>query len=93
MAVDVEDASAKQIAENGRELFPFRVIVEPGSQDVLDIIGIGGDDVVGNVDVYGSGRRFLEKMGVPIGDIVEFLRPGTGEEILTDLAFAFSGQD
>lgn len=51
VAVDVEDTSAEEIAEDGGEGFAFRVIVEIGFNHVFYVVWICGDDVVEYVKV------------------------------------------
>ena len=44
VAVDVEDSVAEEVAEEGGELFAFRVVVEVSFEDVAEVEGVGGDD-------------------------------------------------
>lgn len=42
---------------------------------MLDIFGIGGDDVVEDVDVDGGGFVVAKEVSVPIGEVGELVGP------------------
>lgn len=67
VAVDVEDALAEEVAEDGGEGFALWVVVEVGFEDVVDVVGVGGEDVGEDVDGDGGGGGVGEEVGVPIG--------------------------
>lgn len=88
VAVDVEDAAAQKIAEDCGEWLAFGVVVKLGFEDVLHVLGVGGDDVAEDVEVDGSGGRFSEEMRVPIAEVVEVLGPAGAEEAPAHVAVA-----
>lgn len=49
--------------------------MEPGFKNVLDVVGVGGDGVLEEVDVDGFGGGVSEEMSVPITKIVEGFGP------------------
>lgn len=55
VAVDVEDSSAQEIAEDGGEGLPFGIVIEAGLEDVLHVFRVGGYGVAEDVHVDGSG--------------------------------------
>lgn len=70
IAVDVEDSSAQKIAENGGKRAAFREIVKLSFEHVFDVLVVGGDDVIEDVDMNGAGERLCYKMSVPVAEIV-----------------------
>lgn len=65
----------EKVAEDRRERFPFREIVEPRFQHVLHVIGIGRDDVPEDMDVDRLGRRITQEVRVPVAKIWELFGP------------------
>lgn len=75
VTVDVEDATAEEIAEDQREGFPLRIIIESGFKHVLHVVGIGGDGVTEDMDVNGARWRLAEEVGEPVGEVFEIGPP------------------
>lgn len=66
MTIDVENAVTEKVAEDGREWFSFGIVMKVGFEDVLDVVGVGGDDVGEDVEVDGGGGGKGKKVSVPI---------------------------
>lgn len=88
VAIDIENSTAQQIAEDRGEWSSFGVVVEPGFEDVLNVFRVGSDYVSEDVNVNGPGGRLFEKMGVPVAEIVKIFGPARSQEAPADVAVA-----
>lgn len=86
--VDVEDAAAEEVREDGGEGFSLGVVVELGLEDVANVGWVGGDDVTEDVEVDGVRRGSCEEVGVPVGEVVEVVCPAAGKVGLADVTVA-----
>lgn len=66
MTIDIENAVTEKVAKDGREWFSFGIVMKVGFEDVLDVVGVGGDDVGEDVEVDGGGGGKGKKVSVPI---------------------------
>ncbi|KAJ6853243.1 uncharacterized protein M6B38_251165 [Iris pallida] len=88
LAVGVEDPVAEEVPEDGGEGLPLGEVVEVGLEHVLDVVRVGGDDVVEDVDVDGLRGRVAEEVGVPVDEVGEVGGPRGVEVGLADVAVA-----
>ena len=56
VAVDIEDATAEEVAEEGREGLPLGKVVKLGLEHVLYVVGVGSDHVAKDMDMDGPNR-------------------------------------
>lgn len=88
VAVDIENSSAEEVAEDGGEGLAFGVVMEAGFQDVFDVVGVARDGVAKHVHVDGSGGGVSEKVSVPVAEVVEVFSPSKGKVCTADFAVA-----
>ncbi|KAI8573489.1 hypothetical protein RHMOL_Rhmol01G0281600 [Rhododendron molle] len=88
VAVHVENPLAQKIAQDRREGPALWVVLEIGSEHVLDVFRVGRDGVVEDVDVDCPGGGAAEEVSVPVGEVFEVRRPAPGEVALANVAFA-----
>ncbi|KAK9153736.1 hypothetical protein Sjap_001216 [Stephania japonica] len=78
-AVHVEDAAPEEVTEDGGEGLAFGVVGELGVEDVVDVDGVGCDDVVEGVEGDGAGGGLAEEVGVEVGEVGEVQGPCRGQ--------------
>lgn len=86
VGVDVEDAKAEELVEDGAEPGALDVVGEVGAEEVVDDGGVGGADAVGEaeeaVDLDGGGGGGGEEVSDPVVEAVAVAEEG--EEVAED---------
>lgn len=97
LAVSVEDARAKEVAEDSRDTGALRVVIELGLEDVLDIFRQGGHDAMDTARAEEDGgvcRVGGEHVGGPVKKAMavrQELRKGAQDRVGFEPMAGFEG--